>query len=426
MARSIGFGRVLGAPMPKIIREEHWERSLREQVKALAPGWGVKEDRGRVRLRRRQPDGREQSLTLEFKWIRSEAPDAYVRVRNIYGLMASDGLSLRQAAVVAAGNAPKVTDEIDWRGAVDRFREQKLHHGTTIKPGTWAHGYEPVLTDAIALLTSRKPPTTPSDLIDACIRRWPPGSRTRQERARNLAQFLTFCTTRERFPAIWQPPASLKDHIGRKPATAVDGGSDPVSDQEIINLIASFPDDSWGRRWADAIRLLAELGLRPVELLYLSVRTDPKTGQSYWWCGYQKRAGGGVTRPRRLFPLPLVDKDGEIQRWNLIQRWEAGLLKLPEISEASVVAQRVNQYLKRRPAWMALTAAAAARGEKVTTYSLRHSFSVRGHQRGIDSGSMALAMGHSLEVHCRSYPWATESGTENAFNRAMQNAALVR
>jgi hypothetical protein len=32
-------------------------------------------------------------------------------------------------------------------------------------------------------------------------------------------------------------------------------------------------------------------------------------------------------------------------------------------------------------------------------------------------------MGHSLEVHLRSYPWASAAGTEDAFQRA--HAALV-
>jgi hypothetical protein len=32
-------------------------------------------------------------------------------------------------------------------------------------------------------------------------------------------------------------------------------------------------------------------------------------------------------------------------------------------------------------------------------------------------------MGHSFEVHCRSYPWASQAGASAAFERA--NAALV-
>jgi len=77
-------------------------------------------------------------------------------------------------------------------------------------------------------------------------------------------------------------------------------------------LITSLPTDATGQRWADAVRLAAELGLRPIELLHLSVRQDPATGERYWWCSYRKRSGGGATQPRRLEPLPLVSAEGEV------------------------------------------------------------------------------------------------------------------
>ena len=103
----------------------------------------------------------------------------YIRILNIYKLVAEQGYTLKQAAEVAAGKAPKLTEQHDWSGAVERFKEQKLRHGTAIKPGTWEAKYQPVLTDAIAELTGRKPPTTPAELIDRCIKKWEPGSRTR-------------------------------------------------------------------------------------------------------------------------------------------------------------------------------------------------------------------------------------------------------
>ena len=53
-------------------------------------------------------------------------------------------------------------------------------------------------------------------------------------------------------------------------------------------------------------------------------------------------------------------------------------------------------------------------------------YSLRGHQRGIDAaGSMAQAMGHSFEVHCRSYPWASAAGTIAAFQRANEATAMA-
>ena len=73
--------------------------------------------------------------------------------------------------------------------------------------------------------------------------------------------------------------SDLKDHIGRKPANATSQKSDPITDEQIITLLASLPDDDAGMRWTDAIKLITELGLRPIELLFLQVKKDPKTGK---------------------------------------------------------------------------------------------------------------------------------------------------
>ena len=403
--------------MPKVRNLDHWAIAFREQVRQLGHGWTVRESpkSGRVMLKVRGET--EEAVTLAFPWTASAAADAQARVRNIYTLV-QQGYSLKQAAHVADGKAPKLTEQQDWPGALERFKQQKLHHGNAIKPATWEAKYQPVLSDAIALLTGRKPPTTPDQLIDLCIRRWDSGSRTRQERARNLAQFLRYCVSREQIPVIWQPPADLKDAIGRKPATATSQKSDPITDQQILYLLASLPNDETGRRWADALRLIAELGLRPIELLHLSVKTDPKTGEPYWWCSYEKRAGGGITKPRRLWPLMLQGDDGEQQQWHLLQRWQAKLIELPSLRSGNGAADAIGTYMNRREGWRSLRAQLEANGQRLSCYSLRHSYSVRGHQRGIDNGSMALAMGHSIEVHCRSYPWATEAGAAAAFERA--------
>ena len=393
-----------------------WHESLQEDVRALATGWSVKERKGKVFLRVRQSDQPEAAVTLPYEWIASSKGNAYTRVRNIYKLV-QEGLNLKQAALVADGKAPKLTEQQDWPGAVERFKKQKLQHGTAIKPGTWEAKYLPVLTDAVAMLSSSKPPTTPAELIDRCISdpKWLPGSRTRQERARNLAQFLRHCVNREQFPVIWQPPTDLKDAIGRKPATATSQKSDELSDQQIIDLIDSLPQDDAGRRWADALKLLAELGLRPIELLHLSVRTDPRTKERFWWCGYEKRSGGGVTKARRLYPLALQADDGTLQEWTLLERWP---LVLPPLQSGNGAADAIGSYLNRREGWKGLRVEQEAAGKRVSGYAFRHSYSLRGHQRGIDSGSMALAMGHSIEVHCRSYTWASESTASAAFARA--------
>ena len=394
-----------------------WHESLQGDVRALAAGWSVKERKGKVFLRVRQGDQPEVSVTLPYEWIASSKGNAYTRVRNIYKLV-QEGYTLKQAALVAEGKAPKLTEQQDWPGAQERFKQQKLQHGTAIKPATWEAKYLPVLTDAVAMLASSKPPTTPAELIDRSISKWEPGSRTRQERARNLAQFLRHCVNREQFPVIWQPQTDLKEAIGRKPATATSQKSDELSDQQIIDLIDSLPKDDAGRRWADALKLLAELGLRPIELLHLSIKTDAKTKERFWWCGYEKRSGGGVTKARRLFPLALQADDGTLQEWKLLERWP---LVLPPLQSGNGAADAIGSYLNRREGWKGLRAEQEAAGKRVSVYAFRHSYSLRGHQRPpLDSGSMALAMGHSIEVHCRSYTWASESTASAAFMRAAQ------
>jgi len=110
--------------------------------------------------------------------------------------------------------------------------------------------------------------------------------------------------------------------------------------------------------------------------------------------------------------------DGEVEEWNLLLRWKAGFIELPSLRSGNGAADAIATYLNRRDGWRSLRTHLEATGERLTCYSFRHGYSVRGHQRGIDNGSMALAMGHSIEVHCRSYPWASEAGASAAFERA--------
>ena len=56
----------------------------------------------------------------------------------------------------------------------------------------------------------------------------------------------------------------------------------------------------------------------------------------------------------------------------------------------------------------------------IVPYSFRHYYSLRGHIAGIDSGSMAKSMGHSIEAHHRNYPYSSEASTTNAFKRARE------
>jgi integrase len=306
------------------------------------------------------------------------------------------------------------------------FKEWKTTADSAIKLGTWEHSYEPVISDAVALLTGKTPPLMAHPLMLACVKDWRSGSRMRKIRVRSLAQFLNYCVEQHHLPGAWEPPKNLKPLIGaEKPSERVNQGADAFSsDQDILDLLASIPDDDTGRRWLDATMLMAELGLRPVELLHLKVKTDDLSGEPHWWCMYQKKGGNGATKPRRIIPLPLKSNDGEVQQWNLIQRWKTGDIKLPPLESGNGAAECWKTYFSRRPYWLSLKQRyLEIEVKRLTAYSFRHSFSLRGHRLRIDAGSMALVMGHSLQTHCAFYTWAQKDSVETAFADAHRRQA---
>ena len=91
-----------------------------------------------------------------------------------------------------------------------------------------------------------------------------------------------------------------------------------------------------------------------------------------------------MTKPREIDPLPLIDDEGNVQKWNLISRWELGDIKLPLLDGKDGVGGALRDLLRIQPAYKSLTAIAKARDENFILYSLRHGYSVRGISRNID------------------------------------------
>ena len=431
--------------MPKLTREQPWEVSFRKQVKALAKGWSVKERHNHVRLRVRVKDQPEVSESLPYKWTEDTAGDAYTRIRNIYSLVKKNGHDLKSAAKIASGEAPKLQTEHDWKGAIEAFKIYKTDGENAIQAKTWDKQYYlseeelkikaknikgkmkqrtvfPVLNYALDHLR-KGTATNPEDLLDACVRNWKSGSRSRQIAARSLSQFLTYCVNRKRFPDTWTPPEDLSDHIGRpskENKLETTKGSYFDEDQILIDVINSIPDE----KWSFAFKLIAELGLRPVELMHLQVKKDAKTKQPYWYCTYEKKAGKGSTKPRKLYPLKLKDQKGVTQEWDLLNKFHNGEVNLPDFENYSYgVADALKNYITRKYSvqskkWAELKKRAKDEGLNLTLYSFRHTYSLRGHNLNIDGGSMSLAMGHNFRTHCENYPFASESSTDRAFAKA--------
>lgn len=431
--KSDGKATAMQSGKNQVAASDDWVPAARRQITELSSSRGLQASltisrsvRGKVELalKPRKPGNR---IVLPFEWREDQWGECYVRIRNIYAT-ALQGYSLVEAASITAAKAP--SGQRDWKAMAAAFKQWKMTADSAVKPVTWAHSYEPVISMALELLTGKTPPLLSQALMLACVQDWRSGSRMRKIRVRSLAQFLNYCVEQHHLPEAWAAPKNLKPLIGaEKPAEAVNQKADAFSrDQDIIDLLASLPTDSSSERerlpaqqWKDATMLMAELGLRPIELLHLKVRTDELSGEPYWWCTYSKRGGNGATEPRRIIPLPLMSDDGELQQWNLIARWKAGDIKLPPLESGNGAGECWKVYFSRRPYWLSLKKRAQEMEDKrLTSYSFRHTFSVRGHRRGIDAGSMAMVMGHSLQTHCAFYPWAQKSSTEAAFAAAQQ------
>jgi len=399
------------------------QKVFQMQVKELMSGLTVVERRGKVQIKLRGKDQPTQTMLLPFDWSPKTFDDAYTRIRNIYKFLI-EGHNLKAAGEMAQGKAPKKGK--DWSHLLDSFKDQKINFGNAIAEKTWKKDYLPVCEMAVDLMGQKNPPTNPKDLIDNCLKDWSAGSRAREIRARSLSQFLTHSVNREGIADLWLPPSDLREHIGRaKKGEQINQKGDPFSDdQQILDFLKTLPIDSpfkkdadAATRWNNAFCLMAELGLRPTEVNQLIVKKDPTTKDFYWFCTYAKKGGGGTTEPRRIEPLPLLDRDGKEIQWNLIDRFRANLLPLPD----RVDGDACKVYLQRREGWKHLKEIMKKKeGANLVPYSFRHYYSLRGHIAGIDSGSMASSMGHSIEAHHRAYPYSSKASTTNAFKQARE------
>jgi integrase len=200
-----------------------------------------------------------------------------------------------------------------------------------------------------------------------------------------------------------------------KPKGAFKREGYPLSDVQILRLIENLATNESGERWRFAIQLLATFGLRPEELRYLVLK--PGANGSQLWCTYQKKGGGGQTRPRQLHALPVRDIDGSSPEWKLIERLHLHEA-LPSLGAVGNGGDALKTYLNRQPIWRQLKAEAEATGDILVPYSFRHRYSYEGHRLGIPAKDLSQAMGHSLECHLRAYARFTSNETANAFSAA--------
>jgi integrase len=388
-----------------------WEQRVRAQVRRHLPercNIGPHHT-GMARLQQRfsQPDGAIKSVSvgLPYAWCEASEHDLVLRLRVIGNAMAQ-GEDLRAAAALANG-ASSVVSRHDWQGIAAAFEKHKREHGAGISSTTWARKYAPVVERMVELMAGQGAPRNGPNLLEAAVRDWELGSRSRQIATQNGAAFLRYAVERHAVSArTWAPPGSLATVVGRRAPTREQFA---LSDAQVVRLVEGLQaiGSDEAMRWAFAVQLCAEYGLRPTELFHLRFKGVQL------WCTYCKKSGGGTTKPRRLLPAPVLDLNGSPVEWNLEARLRAGE-HLPQVVDPSLAGDRMGRFLRRQAIWQQLTSEAEHLGEELVPYSLRHRYSATCHRNNVPPKFIAEAMGHSLETHLRRYARFVSQGAAAA------------
>ena len=397
--------------------DDSWIKDFRSQLRSVtASGWFVRPDNhGKARLVIQREGEKAQTAQIDAPWSKASSGQILTIATELHKLMQERGLELRTAIrVMGEQNTGASTS---WDAAAETFAEMMA---ANVKPVTWAK-YQEVLDLVLQVMASRRPAASGIELLEAVVKRWQPGSRRRQQAIQQLSRFLRYRVDRKQLPDSWLPPADSGDFIGNKNAGEAKGQSlrtnkvTELTDNEILALIDSCPDTDAGRRWADALRLMAELGIRPHELSFISAQVDPATGKPFWHCSYEKRAGKTAkTSERKLKPLPIIGT-----AWNLMQRWQLGDIHLPPLGAGNGAGDAIRHYLMRRPVWKQLEAIYATRGQNIGSYSFRNSYCLRANREGIAVAMVAAALGNTPKVLQEKYSWANDDAVDEAFERAI-------
>jgi integrase len=373
---------------------------------------------GRARLQQRfvQADGSisSASVSLPYAWSEAHEHDLIQRLRVIAKFMVQ-GEDLRAAATLANGASSEATRH-NWRAIATAFEKYKREHGAGISSITWDRKYAPVVQRMLDLMAGQAAPLNGPSLLEAAVRQWELGSRSRQIATQNGAAFLRYAVERHGVSVrTWAPPHNLSNVVGRRAPTREQFA---LSDAQVIRLVEGLQaiGSDEAQRWAFAVQLCAEYGLRPTELFHLRFKADQL------WCNYCKKSGGGTTRPRRLLAAPVRDLDGPPMEWRLEQRLRAGE-RLPQVVDPSLAGDRMGRFLRRQTIWKQLNAEAEHLGEELVPYSLRHRYSATCHRSNVPPKFIAEAMGHSLETHLRRYArFVSQGAAAAAFEAAFGSA----
>ncbi|MBW4642939.1 MAG: site-specific integrase [Goleter apudmare HA4340-LM2] len=212
-----------------------------------------------------------------------------------------------------------------------------------------------------------------------------------QPDTRSRKRFVSTLTIFGKFAGLNPELSELSGNYSlakRRPRTIPD-------DKQIQDGFHLIKNDSW--RWVYG--MMAAYGLRNHEVFYVDLTTlKPGRGVAIT---------DGKTGSRIVWPLH--------PEW--FESFGLGFPQCPQINldrPNRIIGETVTRYFRRA-------------NIPFSPYDLRHAWAIRSLEYGIDISLAAKQMGHSLEVHSRSYhSWIDEKATQRAFDVATQKSDRPR
>ena len=429
------LSRVLSRNVPRQSKKQPWEKRLQQQTGGLR-GWGLSEHYGKVRLKLQFPPGAgiaNASATLPYSWAEGSIQPVSALMLKIYKPVMEGGITLKAAIADALAISDHKSQEVvtPWPGIVAAFKEHKLTLDNRIAPKTFEASYERYLNVALLHLDGRNAAQTGKALMKKvlthqrvnqkpgkkhgeALKPWVEMPKSRLECCLALKKFLEYAVAEHRQPQAFLVPE--KDYLRIRGADTKGRKKAVLTDAEVLELIRLLPET-----WGNVIKICRVFGVRSWEVAFITRATnDDGEPQLRVTKGKTYNTRGGVKEETEPRWLEAVAVDGST--FDLVENWDQ--LKLPP----TVSGKTLGAVLRRLPYWQQLMGEYEARGEWLRPYSLRDTFSVRAHGIVKDDTLIAAAMGHTVEVHHRSYRTTEWRSVRTAFAQAGGNemASLVK
>ena len=409
--------------------KERWEIGLQAAVSKSGKrrGWSVSEHNGRTRLRLQFPKTGDwpanAQTNLPFSWDSESVDEIVLLINRIYAPVMGGEVTLKTAITKALAISDKKADLVvsTWADIVKAFREHKLTLDNRIAEKTFEASYGRYLNVPLLHLEGRNAAQSGKALMEKvlthqrvnqkpgkkhgeALKPWVEMPKSRLECCLALKKFLEYAVAEHRQPQSFLVPE--KDYLKIRGADAKSRKKAVLTDAEVLELIRLLPET-----WANVIRVCRVFGVRSWEVAFITRATnDDGEPQLRVTKGKTYNTRGGVkeeTDPRWLEAVAVDDST-----FGLEENWDQ--LKLP----STVSGKTLGAVLRRLPYWQQLMAEYEARGEWLRPYSLRDTFSVRAHGIVKDDTLIAAAMGHTVEVHHRSYRTSEWRSVRKAFAEA--------